>query len=152
MDSRTFYGPHDCFSCGRKICKASNQEGGESFDYPDGPVYPNTQWNRHNCIPQAVKRPLPRKSGNRSEPEWPGAQWTPKGWSSASVTYGCGNGAETIHLIHPLDFAELIAAWPRIIPIVFVNALHQERCIEFNGTKYCRTTDVERASGQHTIF
>jgi hypothetical protein len=143
MDSRTFYGPHDCFSCGRKICKASNQEGGESFDYPEGPIYPNTQWNRHNCIPQAVKPPLPRKSGNTREPEW----------SSVSVTHGGGGvWANTIHLIHPLDFAELISAWPRIIPNVFVDWKGRERYIDFNGTKYRRTTDVERTPSQHTIF
>ena len=141
MDTRIFYGPHDCSSCGRKICKASVQEGGESFDYPEGPIYPNTQWNRHNCIPQACRPP----SGV-------GPKWESKGWSSASVTYGWGPEAKTVYLIHPLDFAELIAAWPRISPIEFVDVHGREKYIDFNGTKYYRTTDVERTPGQHTIF
>ena len=49
MDDRVFYGPHPCARCGAMIAKASYTQGGEEFDYPDGPIYPNTDWRRHNC-------------------------------------------------------------------------------------------------------
>ena len=49
MDDRIFYGPHSCLVCGMLICKASYTQGGESFDYPEGPIYPNPEWKRHNC-------------------------------------------------------------------------------------------------------
>ncbi len=48
-DDRTFYGPHPCQRCQKTIAKASYEQGGESFDYPEGPIYPNTVWVRHNC-------------------------------------------------------------------------------------------------------
>jgi hypothetical protein len=49
MDTRTFYGPHECERCSIVIVKASREEGGEEFEQPDGPIYPNTPWQRHNC-------------------------------------------------------------------------------------------------------
>jgi hypothetical protein len=48
-DDRIFYGPHPCARCGKTIVKASYEQGGEEFDYPDGPIYPNTEWHRHCC-------------------------------------------------------------------------------------------------------
>lgn len=51
-DDRIFYGPHPCKECGATIAKASHQQGGESFDYPEGPIYPNTEWKRHACAVQ----------------------------------------------------------------------------------------------------
>lgn len=55
QDTRTFYGPHPCAFCGKKIVKASHHQGGESFDVPDGPIYPNTEWQRHDCGPLTVE-------------------------------------------------------------------------------------------------
>ena len=48
-DDRVFYGPHPCDVCGKTIAVASRTQGGEKFEYPDGPIYPNTVWARHNC-------------------------------------------------------------------------------------------------------
>ena len=42
-----FYGPHACEDCGVMIAKASREQGGEAFDYPEGPIYPNTPWAPH---------------------------------------------------------------------------------------------------------
>ncbi len=50
-DNRVFYGPHACARCKKPIAKAGIEFGGEEFDYPDGPIYPNTEWARHNCQP-----------------------------------------------------------------------------------------------------
>jgi hypothetical protein len=50
-DPRIFYGPHACSDCKKLIVKASREEGGAAFDQPDGPIYPNTEWQRHNCQP-----------------------------------------------------------------------------------------------------
>lgn len=45
-----FYGPHDCArGCGKTIVKAAIEQGGEEFDQPEGPIYPNTVWGRHTC-------------------------------------------------------------------------------------------------------
>jgi hypothetical protein len=48
-DDRIFYGPYPCERCDKTIVKASRQQGGEEFNYPDGPIYPNTEWKRHDC-------------------------------------------------------------------------------------------------------
>jgi hypothetical protein len=45
-----FYGPYTCLECGRMICESSFEDGRKAYDYPeDGPIYPNTRWNRHEC-------------------------------------------------------------------------------------------------------
>ena len=68
MDERIFYGPHPCEACGGMICKASRGQGGEEFDYPEGPIYPNTEWKRHACVPvNAVKQPFVTGSMSGSE-------------------------------------------------------------------------------------
>lgn len=54
-----FYGPHPCDDCGKMICKASREQGEVKFDYPDGPIYPNTSWNLHHCKSQTVNVPSP---------------------------------------------------------------------------------------------
>ena len=56
-DGRVFYGPHECGDCGKLIVKASYTQGGEAFDQPEGPIYPNTEWHRHNCD-QSKQAPL----------------------------------------------------------------------------------------------
>ena len=58
-DERVFYGPHPCEACGGMICKASRGQGGEEFDYPEGPIYPNTEWKRHSCVSKdCLNRPV----------------------------------------------------------------------------------------------
>ena len=58
-DERVFYGPHPCEACGGMICKAARAQGGEEFDYPEGPIYPNTEWKRHACTPKdCLNRPV----------------------------------------------------------------------------------------------
>lgn len=44
-----FYGPHQCEVCGWRICRVSIEQGGMKFDYPEGIIYPNTNWVVHNC-------------------------------------------------------------------------------------------------------
>lgn len=46
-DKRVFYGPYDCPHCRALICKAAREDGGAEYDYPEGPIYPNTLWVRH---------------------------------------------------------------------------------------------------------
>lgn len=59
-DTRIFYGPHECSDCGKVIVRASMQEGGEKYDQPDGPIYPSTVWQRHNCDASKITAtPLP---------------------------------------------------------------------------------------------
>lgn len=49
-----FYGPHACAECGQPIVKAALQQGGQEFDAPEGPIYPNTRWTRHDHGPAAA--------------------------------------------------------------------------------------------------
>lgn len=44
-----YYGPHACDVCGELICRVSLEQGGDKFDYPEGPIYPNTVWQPHSC-------------------------------------------------------------------------------------------------------
>ena len=51
-----YYGPHSCENCGASICKMGNEWGGTAFSYPEGPIYPNTEWHPHVCDPELVER------------------------------------------------------------------------------------------------
>jgi hypothetical protein len=51
-DKRTWYGPHPCIRCGKTICRTAQTDGGTEFDYPIGPIYPNTVWGFHKCQPR----------------------------------------------------------------------------------------------------
>ncbi len=59
-----YYGPHGCENCGATICKAGFEWGGTAFTYPEGPIYPNTEWFPHICDPRDVAaKPKPSYSG-----------------------------------------------------------------------------------------
>jgi hypothetical protein len=49
-----YYGPHPCDNCGILVAKMGAEWGGTSFTYPEGPVYPNTEWHPHVCDPHQV--------------------------------------------------------------------------------------------------
>lgn len=49
-----YYGPHECKNCGVLIAKMGHEFGGNAFTYPDGPIYPNTEWHPHVCDPKRV--------------------------------------------------------------------------------------------------
>lgn len=51
-----YYGPHACNNCGVLICKMAHEFGGNAFTYPDGPIYPNTEWYPHVCDPKVAKK------------------------------------------------------------------------------------------------
>lgn len=50
-----YYGPHLCENCGVNICKMGREWGGNAFTYPEGPIYPNTEWTPHVCDPKQVR-------------------------------------------------------------------------------------------------
>jgi hypothetical protein len=50
-----YYGPHSCENCGATIVKMGHEFGGNAFDQPDGPIYPNTEWHVHVCDPKHSK-------------------------------------------------------------------------------------------------
>jgi hypothetical protein len=47
-----YYGPYRCGNCNTMICRASLEQGGAMFEYPDTTeiIYPNTAWRRHGCF------------------------------------------------------------------------------------------------------
>jgi hypothetical protein len=66
-----YYGPHECEVCKQKICRVSLEQGGMKFDYPDGIIYPNTNWVAHVCPdikPEDLKRDLVIGSDGKSYP------------------------------------------------------------------------------------
>lgn len=50
-----YYGPHSCENCGAMIVKMGREFGGNAFDQPSGPIYPNTEWHVHVCDPKRFK-------------------------------------------------------------------------------------------------
>lgn len=48
-ESVVYYGPHACDKCAVLICKMGREFGTDSFDYPQGPIYPNAKWIPHVC-------------------------------------------------------------------------------------------------------
>jgi hypothetical protein len=54
-----YFGPHSCPNCGIAIAKMGTEFGGTAFTYPEGPIYPNTEWHPHVCDPQRVGK-IPR--------------------------------------------------------------------------------------------
>ncbi len=50
-----YYGPHACQNCGATICKMGQEFGGNAFTYPQGPIYPNTEWHPHVCDPKTAR-------------------------------------------------------------------------------------------------
>jgi hypothetical protein len=66
-----YYGPHACQNCGVLICKMGFEFGGNAFTYPEGPIYPNTEWHPHVCDPRRVAM-LPSKAQDSAQhPENP---------------------------------------------------------------------------------
>lgn len=51
-----YYGPHQCENCGVKIAKMGIEFGGNTFTYPEGPIYPNTEWHPHVCDPKDASK------------------------------------------------------------------------------------------------
>jgi hypothetical protein len=69
-----YYGPHSCDNCGQLICKAAFESGGTAFTYPEGPIYPNTEWHPHICDPHDVEaKPKPALPRTEEVPPTPTA-------------------------------------------------------------------------------
>ena len=51
-----YYGPHACANCGILVCKMGHDWGGNAFTYPEGPIYPNTEWQLHVCDPKRAAK------------------------------------------------------------------------------------------------
>lgn len=68
-----YYGPHECSGCGQKICKMGHEFGGNAFTYPEGPIYPNTEWHVHVCDPKTSYRHKGLKAKERVLQKYPNA-------------------------------------------------------------------------------
>src|SRR5207253_2095078 len=65
-----YYGPHACSNCGVLICKMGTEFGGNAFNYPNGPIYPNTEWHPHVCDPKRVVNiPKPAVLADKINPQ-----------------------------------------------------------------------------------
>lgn len=51
-----YYGPHACGQCGLMICRMGSEYGSDSYTYPEGPIYPNTDWSPHVCQQRDIER------------------------------------------------------------------------------------------------
>ena len=68
-----YYGPHSCENCGVMIAKMGREWGGTAFTYPQGPIYPNTEWHPHVCDPALVEKQLGSAAEQRVMVDWPNA-------------------------------------------------------------------------------
>jgi hypothetical protein len=69
-----YYGPHPCENCGIDIAKMGREWGGTAFTYPQGPVYPNTEWMPHVCDPFEVRNKQGREAREQQLKAWPSAR------------------------------------------------------------------------------
>lgn len=69
----TYYGPHSCENCGVNICRMGREFGATAFTYPEGPIYPNTEWFPHVCDPAMVRKQMGDAAERRVKVDWPQA-------------------------------------------------------------------------------
>lgn len=79
-----YYGPYQC-ECGATICKVSADQGGMAFAYPQGIIYPNTNWVQHVCAKAAREGQAPKGDRIKVERE-PGCKCEYAIWTNAK---GC---------------------------------------------------------------
>lgn len=58
-----YYGPHECANCGQMIVKMGQEFGGNAFNQPEGPIYPNTEWHVHVCDSKKVTLKAAKDAG-----------------------------------------------------------------------------------------
>jgi hypothetical protein len=68
-----YYGPHTCDNCGQNIVKMGREFGGNAFNQPDGPIYPNTTWRPHVCDPKRVRERIGGEAEIAVKMNWPNA-------------------------------------------------------------------------------
>lgn len=68
-----YYGPHSCENCGVNVAKMGREWGGTAFTYPDGPIYPNTEWYPHVCDPALVRHRRGKAAEERVTADFPNA-------------------------------------------------------------------------------
>lgn len=55
-----WYGPQPCPTCQKMVVTSSQDSGAmvrESF--PEGPIYPNSKWIKHDCKNTKAEQPTP---------------------------------------------------------------------------------------------
>lgn len=70
----TYYGPHPCPNCGAQVVKMAEEFGGNAFNQPDGPIYPNTEWFPHVCDPRDRMRVAGEAAYNEVKNQEPTAE------------------------------------------------------------------------------
>lgn len=71
-----YYGPHSCGQCGVLVCKMGLEWGGAAFTYPEGSIYPNTEWHVHVCDPKLLKTPsAPADAASPTQPRQDSCGW-----------------------------------------------------------------------------
>lgn len=95
-----YYGPHACNQCGAMICKMAQGYGGNAFTYPDGPIYPNTEWHVHVCNPKDILHNKGIYSKERVITIHPTAHSVHPGslgWFITAETANCLSGVQTYY-------------------------------------------------------
>lgn len=75
----TFYGPYRCESCGEMIVCSARESGRKAYDYPRALPYPNTEWQRHECVGDSIP----------PYTDFRGTGWMkpPEKWRSKTIDY-----------------------------------------------------------------
>lgn len=92
-----YYGPHECNHCGVLVCRMGIEWGHNAFTYPEGPVYPNTEWYVHVCDPKNVHSKRAWYAKKRVKETYPNAvaiKSSQQGWmildGDSNVNKACG--------------------------------------------------------------
>jgi hypothetical protein len=96
-----YYGPHDCVNCGRSITKMADAFGGSSFNYPKGPIYPNTEWHSHVCDPADVSKLAGSGAATEVRRVWPTAESFKCGTKGWVITANSSFDLENLTVLSP---------------------------------------------------
>ena len=95
-----YYGPHACGQCGVMVCKMAQGFGGNAFTYPEGPIYPNTEWHVHVCNPRDIVHKKALYCKDRVLEKHPTAKAicaTSQGWFVTADSDNCLSGVSTYY-------------------------------------------------------
>lgn len=124
-----YYGPHACQQCGVTICKMAQGFGGNAFTYPDGPIYPNTEWHVHVCSPRDILRKKAIYCKERvllAHPTAESVHSASLGWFITAASDNCLSGVQTYYGTED-------AAWVGAKERAFPNEAEQPT--DFDGLK-----------------
>jgi hypothetical protein len=107
-----YYGPHPCTNCGQPVVRMGQDFGGNAFDQPNEPIYPNAEWHPHVCNPknqpvettvvESIYKVLSNNGGEWiiAKADEPTLLWSAKGWVREAGDFIINFPSETEALVY----------------------------------------------------